>query len=236
MDVTKNPLSDPTSIFEYGRREQNKLAQVSTKVLNSVSSNKLHNVDEIIRELIVILNNTNTKKRSFKFLGRRESEANQEEEVMKQVSKLELTFLNAKVNMLEMEKILNNALPAYKELQRKIVEAKDYQSHFTDDQDLLSEKINALELSSAVSMQIFTQMQAIIISDKTLIAKIEFIIKTTIPSWRASIISSIQDKRGSDSRTNDSVVNELKSLLDDCQKNKEEHNKIKELSLFNAGM
>ena len=229
MDATKNPLSDPTSIFEYGRSEQNKLAQVSTKVLNSVSSNKLDHVDEIVTELIAIFDGASGRKRSFRFLGKRANEANQEDEVMKQVSKLEVTFLNAKINIFEMEKILNDSLPVHKELERKIIEARDYQPHFTGDQDMLLKRINDLELSSTVSMQIFTQIQAIIISDKILINKIEFIIKTTIPSWRASIISSVQDERGANSRINDSVVSELKSLLDDCEKNKEEYNKINEL-------
>ena len=229
MDATKNPLSDPTSIFEYGRSEQNKLAQVSTKVLNSVSSNKLDHVDEIVKELIAIFDGASGRKRSFRFLGRRANETNQEDEVMKQVSKLEVTFLNAKINIFEMEKILNNSLPVHKELERKIIEARDYQPYFTGDQDMLLKRINDLELSSTVSMQIFTQIQAIIISDKMLINKIEFIIKTTIPSWRASIISSVQDERGANSRINESVVTELKSLLDDCEKNKEEYNKINEL-------
>ena len=206
-------ITNTTEVLNYGKKDQDKLAKLADTTLKIVKSNDLNNIEGTLTNLI---NNFNNSDKKFKFF---KTTPNQESQIMKLVDKLELSYINVLNNVFNIEKISNEINIIVKNLENKIYEANDFISNCGNNHNnikTLEKKLHDLKLSTIVGQQLIAQLQKIITVDKILVTKIKFSIQNTIPLWR---------------KTNDtcSILQELKVALKDCENNKIEHAKLKEV-------
>ena len=209
-------IENTNEVLNFGKSEQNKLSRLSADILSSAKANGLNSMDDIICDLIAAFDGS-TKSKRFN-LFRKDSSKNVTNQVMNFVGKLEVSYLNVLNNVFDMEKIFNEINLVVGNLKNRISEGNQFILSYNNTSEGNIERfkkvLHDLEISTIIATQMMVQVQTIIISDKVLVKKIKYTIQNTIPIWKDSNDSV------------DSVVEELKAVLGDCQNNMKNHQKL----------